>query len=268
MRTVVMAGQGLLPIEAVKNLKNRGEDVIVLAFTEQTAADFSGVTDNVHVMSIGQVGKILKFLKEVKAESLVFAGKINKTILEHGLRLDLKALWMLARLKDRQENTIMYAITDEIEKNGIKIRSQLDTLSHLVVHKNVFTKTKPTKRQLQDVAFGYQKARGVAGLDIGQAIVVKNKTVLSIESLEGTNRVIARGAEFTNGRGFSFIKVAKPNQDMRFDLPVAGMETLSAFVEHGGAVFAVEADYTLVINLEECVEYANKNGVVFMAYKP
>ncbi len=118
------------------------------------------------------------------------------------------------------------------------------------------------------MAFGYQKARGVAGLDIGQAIVIKNKTVLAIESIEGTNRTIARGAEFTRGGGFSFVKVAKPDQDFRFDLPVAGMETLSSFVEHGGAVFAVEADYSLVINLQECVDYANKHGVVFMAYKP
>ncbi len=267
MRTVIMSGQGLLPVEAAKNLKARGEEIIVLAFTEQQAADFTGITDNIHVMSIGQVGKILKFLKDVKADSLVFAGKINKVILEHNLKLDLKALWMLARLKDRQEDTIMHAIVEAIEKLGITIRSQLDALSHLVVHKNVFTKTKPTKSQLADVAFGYEKARGVAGLDIGQSIIVKNKTVMAIESIEGTDRTIARGSEFANGN-FTFVKVAKPHQDLRFDLPVAGMDTLSSFVRHGGKVFAIEADYALVINLDECIDYADKNGVVFMAYKP
>ncbi len=267
MKTVLFAGQGLLPVEAAKSLRAKGDEVIVYTFTEQLALDFSGISDEVKVFSIGQVGKILRELKESGAKQLVFAGKFNKTLLEQNLKLDLKALWILARLKDRQENTIMYAITHEIEKLGITILSQLDLLTHQVVRNGVHSKLKPTRPQMEDVRFAYEKARGIAGLDLGQVVVVKNKTVLAMESLEGTNRTIQRGAEFCQG-GFTVIKVAKPDQDYRFDLPVIGMETLSAFAAEKGAVFAVEADYTLVLNLQECVDFANANKFVFMAYTP
>jgi DUF1009 family protein len=266
MRTVVMAGMGLLPYEAVKNLQSRGEEVIVIAFTEQSATDFSKITDNVFVFSIGQVGKILKFLRELHVDSLVFAGKINKAILEQNLKLDFKAMWMLAKLKDRQENTIMLAIIKEIEKLGVMVRSQLDALSHLVIKKGVYTKNMPTDKQLEDVRFGYTKAKGIAALDIGQTIVVKNKTVLAVESFEGTNNAIVRGGSFA--KGFSFVKVARPEQDYRFDLPVVGMETLNALIESGGAVFAVEADSTLILDIPACIEMAEKNNVVLMAYTP
>ncbi|MDR0453562.1 MAG: UDP-2,3-diacylglucosamine diphosphatase LpxI [Deferribacteraceae bacterium] len=267
MKTVLFAGQGSLPVEAAKSLKSKGDDVIVYTFTEQLGQDLSGISDEVKVFSLGQAGKILKSLRESGVKRLVFAGKFNKTILEQNLKLDLKALWILARLKDRQENTMMYAFTHEIEKLGITILSQLDVLSHLILRKGIYSKMKPTRRQMEDVRFAYNKARGIAGLDIGQVVVAKNKTVLAMESLEGTNRTIQRGAEFCQG-GFTVIKVAKPEQDYRFDLPVIGMETITAFAAEKGAVFAVEADYTLALDIQECINFANENKFVFMAYTP
>ena len=267
MRTVIVAGQGILPVEAAKSLKSRGDEVIVFTFTEQLAHDFTSVSDDVKVFSVGQVGKIIKGLKDSGAKRLVFAGKFNKTILEQNLKFDLRALWILARLKDRQENTIMYAITREIEKAGVTVLSQLDALSHLVVRKGIYSKMKPNRTQMKDVRFAYEKARGIAGLDLGQVVVVKNRTVLAMESLEGTNRTIQRGAEFCRG-GFTVVKVAKPNQDYRFDLPVIGMETLAAFAAEKGAVLAVEADYTLAINMQECIDFADEKKFIFMAYAP
>ncbi|MDR2884828.1 MAG: UDP-2,3-diacylglucosamine diphosphatase LpxI [Deferribacteraceae bacterium] len=266
MKTVVLAGMGLLPVEAAKNLKARGDEVHVITFVEQTQADFTGIADTVVTYSLGQVGKIIKHMKSVKADATIFVGKIDKSILERNLKLDLRALWILARLKDRQEDTIMQAIVDEVEGHGIKVLSQLEVLSTLVVKEGVYSKRKPNRKQRADIKFGYEKARGVAALDIGQVAIVKNKTIFAIESIEGTNATIKRGAEICRG-GFTFIKVAKPIAEYRFDLPVIGMETLTAFAQSGGAVFAMEADLTLVVNLQECIEFANEHDFVLMAYK-
>jgi len=267
MKSVVLAGSGLLPVEAAKNLKARGDEVYVVTFMEQSQSDFDGVADHVVTFSLGQVGKILKYLKTIKANNLIFAGKVNKEVLEKKLKFDLKALWMLAMLKDRQEDTIMQAIAKEVEKLGIKVLSQLEVFSMFAVKPGVYSKRKPGKKQRKDVIFGYEKAKGIAALDIGQTVIVKNKTVFATESIEGTNRTIKRGAKIS-GEGFTFIKVAKPIKESRFDLPVVGMETLKAFAKYKGAVFAVEANLTLIMNLQECIDFANANNFVLMAYSP
>ncbi|MDR2104807.1 MAG: UDP-2,3-diacylglucosamine diphosphatase LpxI, partial [Deferribacteraceae bacterium] len=225
MKTVVLAGMGKLPYEAVKKLQERGESVAVVAFTEQIAMDFSTLTDDVQVFSIAQVGKILKYLKSITADAVLFIGKIDRSILEANLRFDIKALSMLAKLKDRQEDTLMLAIIEEIKKLGVSIYSQRDVLSHLAAKEGLYSKHKPSKKQWEDIAFGFQKMKAVAALDIGQSIVVKNRTVLAVEAIDGTNETIKRGAGYARG-GYTFVKVAKPEQDYRFDLPTVGLETL------------------------------------------
>jgi DUF1009 family protein len=266
-KTVVLAGMGKLPFEAVKTLRQQGENVTVVAFTEQIALDFSPLSVDVKVFSIAQVGKILKFLRSVKADAMLFIGKIDRSIMENNLRFDLKALTMLAKLRDRQENTLMLAIIEEVEKLGVLIRSQSEVLSHLVAKQGIYSKLKPNKKQREDILFGYRKMSVVAGEDIGQSIVVKNKTVLAVEAIEGTNKTIERGGSYAKGE-FTFVKVAKPAQDYRFDLPAAGLETFDIFIGSGGRVFAVEAGSTLIADYDECVKKADENGIVFLGFTP
>jgi DUF1009 family protein len=267
MNTVVLAGMGKLPYEAVKKLRERGETVTVVAFTEQIAADFSPLDVNVQVFSIAQAGKILRFLRDIKADAMLFIGKIDRSIMEKNLKFDLKAISMLAMLKDRQEDTIMLAIIEEVKKLGVSIYSQREVLSHLIAKQGLYSKRKPGKKQLEDIIFGYRKMKAVAGLDIGQSIVIKNKTVLAVEAIEGTNETIRRGGNYAKG-GFTFVKVAKPAQDYRFDLPAAGLETLETLIESGGEVFAVEAGSTLLADYEACVRRADENRVVFLGFTP
>lgn len=266
MRTVVFAGQDNLPVEAIKNLKAPGSEVSVITFVEQAAVNFDGLVDDVTTFNIGQVGHILKHLEKLGADNVAFAGKISRTILDGGIKPDLKAMWMLMGLKDRQEDTIMLAIIEEIEKLNIKVLSQEQVLHNLMAREGVFSKLKPSKEQMADVAFGYEKEKGVAGLDIGQSIAVKNKTVLAVEAIESTDNCIKRAGTLCKG-GFTVVKVAKPSQDPRFDVPVVGMNTLQTLLDSGGAVLAVEADKTLVVDMEACVNFANANKLVFMAYK-
>lgn len=266
MKVILVAGMGLLPIEAAKSIKQRGDELYIVTFTEQLSKSFDEYADEVTTFSITQVGKILKYIKSVGAEKLYFVGKINKSVLDQKLKFDLKAILMLARLKDRQEDTLMLAIVKEIEKLGVKVGSQMEVLSHLTLKPGVYSKKKPSKMQMKDVAFAFEKAKGISGLDLGQVIISKNTTVLAIESMDGTDSAIKRGAELAHHEGFTFVKVAKPQQDMRFDLPVIGMDTMRTFGEEGGAVFATEAEFTFIIELQECLDYANKHNMVFMAY--
>ncbi|MDR2400428.1 MAG: UDP-2,3-diacylglucosamine diphosphatase LpxI [Deferribacteraceae bacterium] len=267
MKTVVLAGMGKLPFEAVKKLQERGESVTVVAFTEQIAMDLSSLAVEVQVFSIAQVGKILKYLRSIKADAMLFIGKIDRSIMEKNLKFDLKAISMLAKLRDRQEDTMMLAIIEEVEKLGVSVCSQREVLSHLIAKPGLYSMHKPNKKESEDIAFGYRKMKAVAGLDIGQSIVVKNKTVLAVEAIEGTNETVKRGGSYAKG-GFTFVKVAKPNQDYRFDLPAVGLETLDIFINCGGRVFAVEADSTIIADYDACVQRADENGVVFLGFTP
>ena len=265
MKTIVLAGEGLLPLEAVRNLKEKGQNVTVIAFEDPAPVDLKEEADEIVFFSLTQVGKVLSFIKQSGASELVFAGKFSRRLLEKNLKFDLKALWMLARLKDRQEDTIMRAIIVEIEAMGVKILSQLEVLTKLAAKKGVYSKRKPTRAELDDIDFGFEKGKGVAGLDIGQSIIVKKKSVIAVEAIEGTDLAIVRAGELTNNGGFTFVKVAKPMQDYRFDMPVIGMRTLKLFAEAKGAVLALEANSTLILDFEDCVKFADENGFVFMS---
>lgn len=262
-KVAILAGEGFLPLEAVKSLKQRGHEIIVVSFLHPAPVDLTEVAGEVVTFSLTQVGKVLNYLKNCGAKEMVFAGKFSRRLLEENLKFDLKALWMLARLKDRQEDTIMNAITLEIEKLGIKVLSQADVLSHLLIQKGVYSKKKPSKAQLDDVEFGFEKGKGIAGLDIGQSIIVKKKSVIAVEAIEGTDLAILRSGELA--KDFTLVKVAKPMQDYRFDMPVIGMTTMNNFKKAGGKVFALEAGSTLIVNLQECIDFADENGIIFMA---
>ena len=265
MKALVLAGEGLLPLEAVRSLKEKGREVAVVAFDEPAPVDLQEEVDGLVFFSLSQVGKVLSYIKHSGASELVFAGKFSRRLLEKNIKFDIKALWMLARLKDRQEDTIMKAITAEIETMGVKVLSQLEVLARLAAAKGIYSRRKPTRAELDDIDFGFEKGKGIAGLDIGQSIIVKKKSVIAVEAIEGTDLSIVRAGELTNNGGFTFVKVAKPMQDYRFDMPVIGMRTLKLFAEAKGAVLALEANSTLILDFEDCVKFADENGFVFMA---
>lgn len=268
MKVILIAGQGFLPVEALKKLRSDGHEVVVFTFAEEIAKDMSGMADDIRVFSVGQVGKILKNIKSSGADALAFAGKFNRWLLEKNLKFDLKALWILARLRDRQEDTIMLAIIDEIIKLGVSIIPQDEILSHLLPGEGVYSKKKPSAKQMEDIVFGYEKVKGIAALDIGQSIIVKRKSVLATEAIEGTDLMILRGASYANNGGYTLVKVAKPMQDVRFDIPVIGMDTMKNIVDTKGAVVAFEANKTLILELDKCVKFADEHGIVFMGYSP
>lgn len=267
MKAVIMAGAGNLPILAAESLKKSGIETIAITASESIKNALSPLVSAVHVVGLGQVGKTLKILKNEGITHFLMIGKFDKTVLEGGLKPDLRAIWLLFRLKNRNNDTIHYAIVDLLKKRGITTMSQSEVLKDIVPEPGVFTKDKPDKALLGDVAFGYTVATELGRLDVGQTVVVKKKAVMAVESAEGTDKTIARGCTLANG-GAVVVKAAKPSQDARFDLPVVGMDSFKAVVENKGRLLAVEAGKTLVVGLQDCVKYANDNGIIFMAFEP
>ncbi len=266
MKVGLLAGYGELTVNAVQNLKNNGYEVVVLAFNEEINCDLSSYVDKLYTVSVGQVGKVLKILQKENIKNVAFAGKINKTLLYSNLKLDLIAIRELVKLVNRNDDTIMNAVMDILDKRGISVMKQTEILNNLLVEKKVLSKKKPSKAQWEDIEYGFKMAKEIGRLDIGQTVVVKNKAVMAVEAIEGTDKAIERGCQFAK-KGAVVVKTAKPNQDERFDVPTVGVDTLKKLFDNNGEVLAIESGKTFVVELEKCIEYANKKSLVFVSYE-
>lgn len=265
MRTGIIAGYGVLPRIAVNNLLSKGHDLFVVALDEAVTESFSDMPDlDVMKISVTQVGKIIKTLKKKDVDRVLFAGKVNKTLIFSSLKFDLTAVRLLASLRNRKDDTLMDAVCDELGRNGISILPQTEALDCLYLQKGVYSKKKPTKEQLDDVDFGYNTAKELGRLDIGQTVVVKELAVMALEAIEGTDKAVQRGCALA-GKGAVIVKCAKPSQDLRFDIPTVGVDTLRNISDNNGAVLAVEADRTFVVDLEACIRFADERNLVFLA---
>ena len=265
MKVAVVAGYGVLPKVAAENLLKKGHSVLVVALDEAVSIGFSDVQGiELEKISVTQIGKLLKLLKKYDIESVLFAGKVNKTLIYSNLRFDILAVKILAGLRNRKDDTVMDAVCKLITDNGMQIMDQTYALDSLYLEKGIYTKKRPTKEQEEDIAFGYDTAKELGRLDIGQTVVVKNKAVMALEAIEGTDLAIERGCRLAK-EGAVVVKCAKPSQDLRFDIPTVGVDTLKNLSDNKGAVLAVEAGRTFVVDIDKCIRFADENNIVIVA---
>lgn len=264
MRTGLIAGYGTLPLIAAQNLIKDGHDLCIIAFYEEVTADLSGLNVPVEKISVTQVGKIIKTLKNYNVDRVLFAGKVNKSLLFSDLKFDLTAVKLLAKLKNRKDDTLMNAVCEELARNGISVMEQSDALYTLFLEKGVYSKKKPNAEQLADVEFGLEIAKELGRLDIGQTVVVKDKAVLALEAIEGTDKAVIRGCSLAK-KDAVVVKCAKPSQDKRFDIPTVGVDTLRNLADNGGRLIAIEAGATFVVDVDSCIAFADANKIIFMA---
>lgn len=259
-RFALIAGAGEIPQILASSAKSQGASFIAIALTEAAISPLDSLADSVYRLSIGQVGKIIKTIKKEGIEKVVFIGKVKKDLLFEKIRFDLKALKLLASLKNRNDDTIMLAIVDEFEKNGIEVLDQTTYLRQLMPKEGVLTKKRPTQDEWDDIHYGMDMAKRSASLDIGQTVVVRNSSIMAVEAIEGTDEAIKRGGSLAR-KGAVVAKVAKPSQDLRFDVPTVGMETLESMKESGVKVLTIEAERTFFLNMEEVVARADALGI-------
>ena len=258
----VLSGVGHLPVEVARSAKELGYHVVAVGVVPGIDEELPGSVDVYYDINIGKIGKIISTLKKNKVTKVTMIGKVTKEVLYKAGRIvpDLRAIKILATIPDRKDDTIMNAIVKELEDEGIEVMDQTLLIKPLLPPPGVLTKRKPTEAELADMEFGFEMAKAIGGLDIGQTVVVKNRAVMAVEAIEGTDACIRRGGQLGRG-GVTVAKSAKPKQDMRFDVPSIGPDTIDSMIEAGAVALVIEAGCTLVVDREGMVAKADQNKI-------
>lgn len=257
----IIAGGGQFPLLFAQAAKKEGCQVVIAAHQGESRPDLEKEADRFCWVKLGQLGKIIKFFKKEGVGETVLAGTITKTKIFKDIWPDLKGLSLWSRIDIKQDDAILRAVADALEKEGIRVLESTLYLKHLFFPKGVLTRKKPSGEQVDDIKFGWQTARAVGEMDIGQCVVVRNRTVLAVEAIEGTDAAIRRGGSLGKEKSV-VVKVKKPNQDFRFDLPAIGRTTIESMIDAKSAVLAVEAGQALLFDQDAVVKQADKAGIV------
>ena len=256
----LIAGNGSYPRLAAKGAREAGvSKVVAAAFEGETDPGLAGFVDEIVWMRVGQLGRLITAAKKSGATASMMAGQIAPGNL-FDLRPDFHALLLLAKLKERNAETLFGAIADELEKAGVPLLIATTFLENQLSAEGLIAGPKPKDRLLEDIAYGLGIAKEVSRLDIGQTVVVKKGTVLAVEGFDGTDSTIRRGGELGKGEAV-VVKVSKPRQDMRFDVPVVGPRTLETAAAAGVAAIAMEAGRTLFLDKEEVFSLATQHQI-------
>lgn len=260
----IIAGNGVYPRLLADAARRAGtKKIVAAAFTGETDDRLAAKVDEVHWMRVGQLGKLISSFREAGVANAIMAGQIAPKNL-FDLRPDWKTLLLLARLKRRNAESIFAAIGDELAHAGITLLPATSFLEDCLAPAGLIAGRKLSHREEDDITFGFEIAREVSWLDIGQTVIVKNGTVLAVEGFEGTNETIKRGGAL-GGKNSIMVKVAKPDQDMRFDVPVIGVATVDVAAEAHLRVIAIEAGRTLLLERETLIECATRSNISIVA---
>ena len=256
----IIAGNGVYPRALAHAAREAGvKKIIAAAFTNETDPALTQNVDLIEWLRVGQLSRLLKFFREQKVHQAIMAGQIAPKNL-FDLRPDWKALLVLAKLKQRNAESIFAAIADELAKVDVDLLPATSFLEDQLAPAGLISGPKLSRSEQEDVDFGWKIAKEIARLDIGQTVLVKNGTILAVEAFEGTNDAIKRGGALAR-KAAIMIKVAKPNQDMRFDVPVVGVETIAVAAAANIRVIAIEAGRTLLLERESVIQQAAESGI-------
>lgn len=260
----IIAGNGIYPRLLADAARKAGVKKIVAAsFSDETDRAIAQHVDLVEWLRVGQLSRLLSFFRKQNVRHAMMAGQIAPKNL-FDLRPDWKALLLLAKLTQRNADSIFSAIADELAKVDVDLLPATTFLEKYFAPRGLIAGSKLSRREEEDVDLGWKVAKRIAELNIGQTVIVKNGTVLAVEGLDGTNETIKRGGKLAR-KGAVMIKVAKPNQDMRFDVPVIGIETIRIAAESKLRVIALEADCTLLLEKERLLEMATDSKISILA---
>ncbi len=262
----LIAGQGVFPLEVARTARRRGVRVTCVALRDQTRPEIEGEVETITWIYPGEVGAALAAFRAAGVRDVVMAGKVTKSDLlqnPDALRLDANAAGLLNDLADRKDDTILGKLVDFLETLGLRLLPQYALTPELLAEEGVLTRTQPSAAQRADIAFGFPIAKTIGDLDIGQTVVVKDRAVLAVEAIEGTDAAIRRAGAIAPGA--CAVKVAKPSQDPRFDVPTIGPGTIAVLAEAKIAVLAIEAGATVVLERDAVVREADAHGIAIVA---
>lgn len=263
-RIGLIAGNGRFPFLALQGARSLGHDVTVVAVKEEAFPELEGAARDagadLHWVSLGHLGKCIKVLKAAGARQAIMAGQVKHAKIFSGIVPDLTLLSVLTKLRARNTDALISAVADVLRDEGIELLDSTAFLGPLLAKAGTLSQREPTQEETEDFAFGYRMADQVAALDIGQTLIVKHRAVVAVEAMEGTDAVIARAGSIA-GPGTRVVKVAKPTQDMRFDVPVVGVRTLDAMSAAGATAITIDAGRTLILDGERFFAVADSHQI-------
>jgi DUF1009 family protein len=257
----LLAGSGSIPEVIARNAKAQGHQVVAVALESLTDPSLKEHADTLQWFNPGKLGSMIQFLKDNGVRKAVTGGKLSKELFYTGrIKPDLMAIGVFMKLRDKRDDTIIRAVEQEFEKEGISFLDMKDFCSELLTPEGTLTARGPDTHEKDDIEFGFRMAKEIGSLDIGQTVVVKDRAVMAVEAIEGTDEAIRRGGTLAGG-GAVVVKVSRPGQDMRTDVPVVGLQTLSIMDEEGVRVLALEAGKSMVLDREEFLAKADGAGI-------
>jgi DUF1009 family protein len=267
MKFGLIAGNGNFPFLVVEGAKKQGADLAVVAIREETDQRIEEVAEKVIWVGIGQLGKMISFFKKEGVSRAMMAGQVRHIQIFSGALPDLRMLRMLFGLKQRNTDALIGGVASEMAKEGIELIDSTYFIQDRLAQEGVLSRRKPDARELENIEYGLKIANEIARLDLGQTIVIRAKACVAIEAMEGTDATIKRAGELAKGK-LTVVKVAKPNQDMRFDVPVVGVPTIQTMIEAGATCLSLTAGKTLMFDREEMLALADEKKIAVVAVNP
>ena len=260
----LIAGDGILPVRMAQYAKENGCEVVCISLSRDNVRDLKKYCSKVYSCHPGEVNKIESILRDEQIKQLTFLGKVHKKVLLQLHKFDKRAIDLIKDAVRLNDDQVMLMIVQELAKIGVEVLDQTIFIKNLMIPAGVLGKHKPTKEQMDDVNYGFWLAKEMGKIDVGQSVVIKDKMIMAVEAIEGTDSCIKRGAKLAK-RGAVIVKLAKPKQDKRFDIPAIGMKTLRTMRCKRASLIAVEANETIIVDQEKVIKYADEHNIVIMA---
>ncbi len=260
----LIAGDGTLPVKMAQYAKENGFEVVCISLSKDNLSQLKKYCTKVYSCHPGEINRIEQILKDEELKQMTFLGKVNKSVLLQLHKFDSRAIEILKTVKRLNDDEVMLLIVKEFEKIGIRVLDQTIFIKNLMIPAGVLGKHKPTKEQMEDVNYGFWLAKEMGKIDVGQSVVIKDKMAMAVEAIEGTDVCIKRGAKLAK-HGAVVVKVSKPKQDKRFDIPTVGLRTLRTMRRYKAGLLAVEANETIIVDQEKVIKYADEHQIVLMA---
>lgn len=264
----LIAGNGRFPFLVLEAARSQGIEMAVIALREEASPELEGVAKRLHWVSLGELSRTLDLLHQEGVTRAVMAGQVKHTKIFSSIRPDWKLAKLMFSLSRKNTDSLIGAVAHVLEEEGIQLVDSTTFLKPLLPEPGVLTRRAPDARESADMAYGREIARHVAGLDLGQTVVISDRACVAVEAMEGTDETIERAARLAAGKPLVVVKVAKPRQDMRFDVPVVGLRTVEIMRRSHATALAVEACRTLLFDRPRLIEAADEAGIAMEAFAP
>jgi DUF1009 family protein len=264
----LIAGNGRFPFLVLEGARSQGIEMAVIALKEEASPELQNVAKRLHWVSLGELSKAIALMQQEGVKRAVMAGQVKHNKIFSAIRPDWKLAKLLFSLPQKNTDSLIGAVAKIFEEEGIQFVDSTTFLKPLLPEAGVLTRRAPDDREAADMEYGLGLARHIAGMDIGQTVVIADRACVAVEAMEGTDETITRAARFADGKPLVVVKVSKPKQDMRFDVPVVGLPTVEAMKKSGVTALAIDAERTLLFDRDQLIESADAAGIAIRAFPP